>query len=400
MNGHNPSSKKKVALAAREANSLISLLNMITTLVAEVTGEPRVCIWLLEDEGLTIRIKAGFPAGAHLTDKSFPLEERPVTKAAVESRQYQLVSNPQTNERTANIKEFLANNGITAILEVPLVTSGGDVLGVLILDHTDPNFSFKQEHIDYCCALAKFAALAISEGKLIDQLTLLNRLMAYLQATSIIFDMVRNRLQPIGGFARRLLKQIPADHPAVESANVIAEEVTTLEQSLLQLDVTDMFGPAGPKDSPLNSISISEVLREALDSLTPELESRQITCEISSDGHPDHIIASPKAIKGFFGNILIGLLTGMSAGSKFLINCLEEGRFVFVDIAYAGAVPSLNDFDDRIIGRVYAARQQAIKCPFRDCPFAIYQSLIGALGSTIVVYRDCPRLTISFLRSM
>ena len=121
---------------------------------------------------------------------------------------------------------------------------------------------------------------------------------------------IRNPLVSIGGFTRRLLKNMPEDSPLKLYVQVIINEVTRLEKTLSEvLDFSsDSMGN-------LEERSINEVISEAIHILRREFRDGQIS--ITRDfGSVPEVLIDERQIKHVFFNLFYNACQAMDKGGQ------------------------------------------------------------------------------------
>ncbi len=118
-----------------------------------------------------------------------PVSGNPSSEYVVSTGKSLVIPEPQTDPRTALIRDRMIQRGTHCLAIVPLV-AGGQVIGTLGLDTTDPDYVYGEQEIRLAETLASQMAIAIEKQRLFDQtrqraqeLTVLNEMARALSGT-------------------------------------------------------------------------------------------------------------------------------------------------------------------------------------------------------------------------
>ena len=259
----------------RMTESLISKPNeerflIILENLARVTGCERACLIVRNNDGELV-IREGYPTDGHgigqiiteKTGKSF------LTRMLEEVQSTVLVTHPEADERLAYMKDLVRCLGICSILFVPLFHRGV-ANGILVVDSTKAvkqKFSkcYKIIHL-----LANLAAASIErereKQKYEEKMIKKEKLSALGENSARVAHSVRNGLTTIGGFSRRILRNL--DKKCVggnahcgnlrEYAEIITLSVENLEKTVSNVLAFSRSQKASLVPSNLNQFIVSE----------------------------------------------------------------------------------------------------------------------------------------------
>lgn len=177
----------------------------------------------------------GTPKEEHGIGMIFTSNDLPLLKEVVDRKSYLFVKNPGQDERTINTRELIYVKGINAILLIPLIAEK-IVIGVIAIDIIDAK-SFSDEEISFCLILADIVSLLLERDYLRKEkekkelLTILGELVMEFSHE------VRNPLMSVGGFAKRLRKEINGNNVYERELDIIIENSKRLEDFIKKVVV-------------------------------------------------------------------------------------------------------------------------------------------------------------------
>ncbi len=106
--------------------------------------------------------------GEHAVGIVIPVENNPSTQYVLTNRRSLIIPDAQTDPMTEPIHERMKQRHTKCLAIIPLL-SGGQVIGTIGLDTTDPNHIFSEEEIRLAETMANQMASAIEKQRLFDQ---------------------------------------------------------------------------------------------------------------------------------------------------------------------------------------------------------------------------------------
>lgn len=134
---------------------------------------------------------------------------------------------------------------------------------------------------------------------------------------------IRNPLVALGGFARRLQKRFPE----LTECDIILRETERLEKLLDRIR-----NYLRPVDIIREDCSINDIIRECIDLLSPEMEYRNISCELALNPSIPLITVDPDILKQILINLLRNALEAMEEEKAMFIKTYEDGKYLHVDL--------------------------------------------------------------------
>lgn len=209
-------------------------------------------------------------------------EDRFLVRVLKSMTTVRVVNGVEVGSGRAVEEELLRSLGVASFVAVPLHAEGKP-MGLLLADNAITGKSIEDEDVGILELLGIQAALAIERtqlsGELETQVASLEsatrqirenherllraeRLSAVGQMAARVAHEIRNPLVAIGGFARLLLREAPAEGSMRENIQIIASEVRRLETILRE--VLDFSNPTPPR---LGKVDLARLGREAVELL-------------------------------------------------------------------------------------------------------------------------------------
>lgn len=141
---------------------------------------------------------------------------------------------------------------------------------------------------------------------------------------------IRNPLVAIGGFARRLLKK----EPTQEEAGIIFGEAQRLERILDR--IRDYLSPVRMHRT---SILMSNLVRDCLELLAPELEANGVIPRIDMDPSATGVEEDPDLLTQVVINLIRSTLTALPPKGEMWIRAFSSERFTHLEVGGDQAKP-------------------------------------------------------------
>ena len=250
-------------------------------------------------------------------------------------------TNPQVNQR---VREQLTGQ---EFVTVPLLAKE-DAIGVLLVDNNQSQRPFKDEDVHFLTMFANQAALAIENSRLVEtieasskELTLIrermlesDRLAAMSSMAEGLAHEIRNPLVSIGGFARRISKQVAPEDSLKQYVDVIVDEVGRLEKILRQ-----MFDYTGDALGYFQEHEINKLVEDALTLIYRELEKFNIQV-VKEYAELPPVYCDDRQIKLVFYNIFQNAQQAMGSGGILTVRTFplekSDGLYAAVSVSDTG----------------------------------------------------------------
>jgi hypothetical protein len=233
---------------------------------------------------------------------------------------------------------LLQRRGVDTFVAVPLVAEGKPV-GLLLADNAITGRPIENEDVEVFELLGMQAGLAIERARLIGELEtqvaslekatrelrdnqqrLLRseRLSAVGEMAARVVHEIRNPLVAIGGFARALLREIPAQDAKRESVQIIVDEVRRLET--IVREVLDYSRPVAPR---ITTVDLEQLCAEALDLLRWEIDEAGVTGRLDAEPELPAAAADRNQLFQALVNIMRNAVHAMPHGGTLTIRVRE-----------------------------------------------------------------------------
>lgn len=213
------------------------ILDFLVGQIVKVLKIERCSVFRTFPEVAKVVLVAGEPKDCHGLGMSFSFNDLEAIREVVESKKYLLVSNPWQDERVRQTRALIEDKCINAILFIPLMVE--DKANVIVLDATREKKSFTEEEVYFCLALSNLVELLLERDLSRQQKEEKRILEALNEVAAEIAHQMRNPLASLGGFARRLAKELNKNEPKTERlkemTEIILKESTRLESVLGEL---------------------------------------------------------------------------------------------------------------------------------------------------------------------
>lgn len=153
--------------AVRSEGALGRAFERALRLAASVLGVRRAGFWFVETEFDRMRAALVFDAETDSFDSGeiIHLTTCPAYAAAIRSRRTLVVENAATDSNTLELRDYLSRHGIASVVDSP-VFQGGDLIGVLCLEHVGTPRAFSKEDSNFSASVADMLGLYLEQDHL------------------------------------------------------------------------------------------------------------------------------------------------------------------------------------------------------------------------------------------
>lgn len=224
-------------------------------------------------------------------------------------------------------RAFFEALALSSFAAVPLVARD-TVVGAIVVDNlvtrefiTDENLTFLMLFANQAASAIEMARaykdLEMSHKQLTDARDMLvrNRTLATLGEFSAgIAHELRNPLVSIGGFARRLIRALPADSDARNYARIVSTEVEGLEQILGQ--ILEFVAGAKPQKS---KVDMNILVEHVLQLFREDIEKASLKVDTGLDEAARYLVVDEVQMRQLFINLVKNAVEAMPEGGELKI---------------------------------------------------------------------------------
>ncbi len=226
---------------------------------------------------------------------------------------------------------FVRHLEVTSFAAAPLVARGKS-LGIILVDNPTSGKPINQDDLHFLQLFANQAGMAIENSMLYnrveeahsslrdarERLVHGERLAAIGEMAASLVHELKNPLVTIGGFAGRLLKNLPVDTREHTYADTIVKEVCHLEKMLL-----DILAFSRKPTICYNICDLGEILTDCIDSCATALEDHAIYITTDLAGRQWPLLGDAYQLKQVFLNLFLNACDVMPRGGTITI-CTEK----------------------------------------------------------------------------
>ncbi|MBI4551509.1 MAG: PAS domain S-box protein [Candidatus Latescibacteria bacterium] len=248
--------------------------------------------------------------------------------------------------------DFFDVIGSTAFAIVPLI-SQEQAVGVLLADNLITRRPILDEDLELLEVFAHQASAAIEKSRLYEaleqqvsaleqandslktyqeKLIHAERLSAIGELAATVAHEIRNPLVSIGGFARSLLRKVPADSPHREYLEIIVKEGVRLEEI-----VTKVLDLARPKHLRATPHDLNQLIQEGLMVVREDIQTKQIRVDQTLQPELPPVPVDADQMKQVFLNLFKNAVYAMPSGGRLRVwTAATNHAFLEIGIADTG----------------------------------------------------------------
>jgi two-component system, NtrC family, sensor histidine kinase HydH len=267
------------------------------------------------------------------------------SRAVLEKRQIYV---PLASREKRVDRDFIRRFGITSFAVAPLIARER-VVGVIIVDNALQGKTISRDDLRFLQLFTNQAGMAIENSILYNRLEDANqelyeaqeqliqgeRLATIGEMAAGIAHELKGPLVAVGGFARRLAKNLPQPSSERECADLIVREVQRLEKML-----TDILSFSKKTSICYTPCNILEIIKDALAVVQPSLAENHIKVFKNFPKKIDSFFGDCQQLKQVFINLFLNAQEAMKSGGKLRIHAapsrLDGREAILVKIADTG----------------------------------------------------------------
>jgi signal transduction histidine kinase len=318
---------------------LEDLFREATETAAELMCVDRASVWLLVQQSTVLRCIDLFEAtrGNHSSGVTIHVADFPRYFEALEHRKTLPAEMAQTDPRTVELAEsYLIPLGITSLLDAPILL-GGELVGVICLEHTGPPREWSTEERDFVGSIADLLALKIKASEVqearlalqtqAEQLAETRRIHALAEMAAGIAHDFTNILATMIGAADLIAGRLVTGETLTQTARQISE---TGHRGVVL--IRELLGYARPTPPSSRVISPAEELTGWFSQLQAGVGTRhQLILDIQSAR--GRVLMAPSQLERAVQNLLSNARDAMPEGGIIRVavdqfDQIEDGRRV------------------------------------------------------------------------
>lgn len=288
--------------------------------------------------------KAAAPIGDRPIEVPLQVDQGILAQSVIWRKPFHIVRADQHTQVNQQIRAQLSGQEFVA---VPLLAKG-EATGVIVIDNHASKRPLDEEDVHFLMMFANQAALAIENSRLVEaieasskELTLIrermlesDRLAAMSSIAEGLAHEIRNPLVSIGGFARRISKQVKPGDDLRKYVDVIVAEVERLEKILRQ-----MFDYTGDSLGYFSEHEINTLVEDALTLIQRDLEKCHIQV-VRDYAELPPVYCDERQIKLVFFNIFQNAQQAMEHGGTLTVRTFplekKDGLYAAIAISDTG----------------------------------------------------------------
>jgi len=284
--------------------------------------------WDLAEEEMVLQRDSAFSRKVRGSRLELNRRENVSSRSVLEKR---MIFVPDVAREKRVNRDIIKEFGIKSFATVPLLAKE-KVVGVVVVDNGVSGRAISAEDLRLLQLFINQSGMAIENSLLYNRIEDAHRSLQEAQERLIqgerlatigemaagIAHELKNPLVSIGGFARRLVKKLPADSTGCEYAGTIVREVKRLENML-----SDILAFSKKSTISHSHCDIRDILEDALTIVAPTLEESRIKVSKHYPRNRITFLGDCEQLKQVFLNLFLNAQEAMKSGGKLEITVSE-----------------------------------------------------------------------------
>ncbi len=308
------------------------MLEFLAKRITEILKTERCSIFRVFRDSETLYLMTGEPKDEHGLGMTFSFAKLESLKEAVETKSQVYVPDAREDKRTQESRGVIFDKEINSLLITPLI-AGDEVSGLIVADASRSKKNFAEEEKCFCLILGNLVSLLLERDLVHQEREEKKTLIILGQAAAEAAHRMRNPLVPIGGFARRLAKQIQ-EPKYKEYAEIIVRETERLE-SILE----GLLRFARPKKANVVLSDLNEIIREAEKIIVEGLiKKKQIRIELKLNPEIPFLLVDSMEIRDVLLDILRNAVEAIEKEGVISIRSEKNEEQIKIFISNTGCI--------------------------------------------------------------
>lgn len=310
---------------------LSPMLEFLIKQIIDILKIERVSIFDVLSELEEFRLLVGEPKEKHGVGKRFRFDELNALKEVIETKSWSQIKDPLSDKRTENSKDLIYFEGITALLIIPLLLQN-EVRWLIVIDAKGERKEFCEGEIYFCLALANLAGLLLERDLMQKEKAERETLIMLGQAAAEAAHRLRNPVDFVAGYAKRLLKlEAPLQEARYKDyAGRIVDGVMELEKI-----VNDLLRLSRQKRTKLLEININEAVIETKKLFEP-ISEKDIKVDFKLDPGLPVILGDPLDMEELFSVIFRNAAEAIQKEGKIFVKTKYKDGWIKISISNTG----------------------------------------------------------------
>ena len=149
--------------------------------------------------------------------------------------------------------------------------------------------------------------------------------------SALLAHQIRTPLVSIGGFARRLMREIPPEDHRREEMEVIYSEVGNLEKL-----VGEVLGYSKTSGAERKSINANMLILSIITSMKEEIEKRSINTVLNFSPDIPEVEVNEPQLRQALMNLVTNAIDSMPSGGKLTFDTIVDGNYIEIGVSDTG----------------------------------------------------------------
>lgn len=313
----------------------LEFMEMLEFLVGQIIKilkeKIRCSIFRVFSESETLCLLAGDSNGEHGIGMKFNFSDLEALREVVETKSWLTITDPRQDPRTEKTHQLFHLKDVNTVLLIPLLAED-EVIGIIAIDAIGGRKEFTEEELYYCLTLSNLAGLLLERDMMKKEKAERETLIVLGQAAAEAAHRLRNPVDFVAGYAKRLVKlEAPLEEARYKDyAGRIVDGVMELEKI-----VNDMLRLSRQKRTKLLEININEAIIETKKLFEP-ISEKDIKVDFKLDPGLPVILGDPLDMEELFSVIFRNAAEAIQKEGKIFVKTKHKDGWIKISISNTG----------------------------------------------------------------